>query len=183
MKTTRMRNYSVLLVVIMIITTSSPFVLGQSQDVHHPQSIFHLQFALFISWDLNQTTTPFSPGETREINVTVQYIVAHGAYWWRLFFHFLDGKTFPIHLSIDNKSDWCDAWFTPENLSGVIQSDEVGITHSFLSIHVSDDAPTNFTLGWIKTRAIADNMKGPFNIITLIQSDEQPFTLTFLYGP
>ncbi len=182
MKITRMKKYSVLLVVLVALFTCSPLALAQSHDDYHPQGIFHLQFVLFVSWG-NETQTPISPGETREVNLTVGYVVTHGAYWWRLLLRLLDGSSFPIRLAIENKSDWCEIWFTPENLTGIIQYNEWGYTHTSLFIHVHDDAPGNFTMGWIKVRASVGSMKGPFQIITLIDSFEQHLTITFVTAP
>jgi len=182
MKTTRMKKYSVLFVVLVILFTCSPFALAQSEDVYHPQGFFfNLQFVLTISWG-NETSTPISPGETREVNLTITYTVTRGLYG-RLLLQLLKGKSFPIQLFIEDKLDWCEAWTFPENMTGVIAPGEVGIQYSSLFIHLNDDAPSNYTNGYIKIRCVAENMKGPFNIITLIHGYEQQFTITFVTGP
>ena len=64
MKTTRMMKYSVLFVVIVILFTSSPFAIAQSQDGYHPQGIFNLQFVLIASWGIwvtNQALDSIEP--------------------------------------------------------------------------------------------------------------------------
>ena len=176
-----MKKYSVIFVVIGILFTCSPLAFAQSQDEYHPQGIFHLQFVLTVSWG-NETQTPISPGETREVNMTIYYCVTRGVYGG-LLLQLLKGKSFPIQLSIEDKPDWCEAWMLPENMTGVIAPDEVGVQYSSLFIHLNDDAPTNYTLGWVKMRCVAEDKKGPFNILTLIHSFEQSFTIAFVPGP
>jgi hypothetical protein len=181
MKITRMKKYSLISVVIVILFTCIPSASAQSQDVHQPQGFFfNLQFVLTISWG-NETSTPISPGETRDVNLTITYTVTRGVYG-RLLLKLLEGKSFPIQLSIEDKPDWCEAWVAPPNMTGVIP-DEVGYLYPSLFIHLYDDAPSNYTLGWVKMHCVADDMKGPFNIITLIQSYEQQFTISFVTGP
>jgi hypothetical protein len=175
------KKYSVLFAVIVILFTFSPLALAQSQDGYHPRCIFHLQFVLTISWG-NETQEPISPGETREVNLTISYVVSRGVYG-RLLLQLLKGKSFPIQLFIGDKPDWCEAWTLPENITGVIAPDEVGVQYSSLFIHLDDDAPSNYTLGYVKIRCVAEDKKGPFNILTLIHGYEQQFTITFVPGP
>jgi hypothetical protein len=179
MRITRMKKYTVIFVVIVILFTCSPSALAQSQNDYHPRSIFHRQFSLTVSW--NATATPILPGETREVNMTFTYTVNQGAYG-RLILQLLKGKSFSIQLSIENKSDWCEAWVDTSNMTGVVAPDEVRFLHPSLFIHVNDNA-SNQTNGEIKMRATAERMKGPFNIITLIHGFEQQFTLVFWTGP
>ena len=181
MKITRMKKYSVIFVVIVILFTCSPSALAQSQDDYHPRSIFHRQFSLTVSWNTNATATPILPGETREVNITITYTVNQGAYG-RLILQLLKGKSFSIQLSIENKSDWCEAWVDTPNMTGVVAPDEVGYLYPSLFIHVNDNA-SNETIGEIEMCATAECMKGPFNIITLIHGFEQPFALAFWTGP
>jgi len=182
MKITRMKKYSVLFVVIVILFTCSPLALAQSQDDYRPRGIFfNLQFTFIITWDVNEIQEPIMPGETREVNMTISYTVTRGALG-RLLLQLLEGKSFPIQLSVEDKPDWCEAWMLPEDMTGVIPSDEIGVQYSSLFIHVSDDAPSNYTNGYVKMCGTIESMKGPFNILTLIQGYENDFTILFVAG-
>ena len=153
---------------------------AQQNSQNLPQGIFfNLQFSLTVSWNASQT--PILPGETREVNITITYAVNRGLYG-RLLLQILKGKSFSIQLSIEDKPDWCEAWVDTPNMTGVITPDEVGYLYPSLFIHVNDNA-SNQTIGEIKMCATAENMKGPFNIITLIHGFEQQFALVIWTGP
>jgi hypothetical protein len=148
----------------------------------YPCSIFHLQYALIVYWNANQTETPISNGETREVNVTVESMVTRGA-MGKFLLRLLEGSSFIIHLSIENTPEWCEPWFTLENLSATVHSDEVDISETSLWIHVMEDAPGNYSEGWVKCRAWIESLTGPFHFFTLIHSFEQDFTVTFVNAP
>jgi hypothetical protein len=100
------RKWLAIGIILLFIGTYSIPAVAHSQDDNQPQGIiFNLMFVMNIWWG-NETQTPISPGETREVNLTVNYVVTHGAYRWRLLLHLLDGSSFPIRLAIENKSDW-----------------------------------------------------------------------------
>ena len=137
-------------------------------------------FVLNVSWG-NETGEPISPGETREVNITISYIVTRGLYG-TLLLQILKGKSFPIQLSIEDKPDWCEAWILPENMIGVVAPGEVGVQYSSLFIRLNDDAPGNYTIGYVKICGTIKDMKGPFHIITLIQGFEHDYALNFQTG-
>jgi len=81
----------------------------------------------------------------------------------------LEGRSFPILVSIEDKPDWCTARISPENITGVIMPDQILSDVSLLSIRLNEGAPLNHTVGFVKIRFTIDDMKGPFHILTLIQ--------------
>lgn len=181
MRATRVKTYFVLFMTIVILFTNGPSVVAQSQSKYHPQCFFNFQFVLNIRWG-NETAQPISPGETREVNLTISYTIARGAFGKRLL-QLLEGGSFIIQLSIEDKPDWCTAWINPANITGIITPDPEVNERSQLFIHLDEDAPTNYTLGWVKIRGSIDDRKGPFNIITLIHGYENTFTVSFIPGP
>jgi hypothetical protein len=182
LKTRGTKIFFILCTVIVIILTNSSTALAKPQNGYRPQGLFNLQFVLNVSWPGNETSEPISPGETRDVNITISYLVTRGLYG-TLLLQLLKGKSFPIQLSIEDKPDWCEAWTLPENMTGVIAPDEVGVQYSSLFIHLNDDAPSNYTLGYVKIRCIAEDKKGPFNIFTLVHGYDNDFTISFITGP
>jgi len=170
---------------ILVLTSGIPVSSGYtiveapSKNIYHFQSIFHLQFTLIVWWNGSQLTTPILPGEIREINLNLTYGVNKGL-WGKLLLRFLEGRSFPIQILLDDKPDWCEAWVLPKNLTGLVPEGE---RYSSLCIKLNESAPGNYTLGVILLRATIEDMKGPFNIITLIQGFEQQFSLYFQTGP
>jgi len=181
MKKRGMRNFFILCTIIVIILTNGSTALAKPQNGYQPQGLFNLQFVMNLSWG-NETTEPISPGETREVTLTVTYKVTRGA-CGRLLLQLLEGRSFPIHLSIEDKPDWCTAHLSVENFIGVITPDEVQSINSVLIIQLSEDAPLNYTLGYVNLHGVIDDMKGPFNILTLIQGYESNVTLFFVTSP
>jgi hypothetical protein len=182
MKIGGLRKLCIVFSIILVILTSSSLVVAQPQKENFTKGLFHLQFVSTISWSGSDLQEPISPGETREVNLTITSIVTRGAYG-KILLHILEGATYIIQLSIVDEPDWCTAWTSQENLIGVIVPDEVTIQKTQLYIHLSDDAPSNYTLGWVKIRCNIENMKGPLKFITLIGGFEQNCTLTFVPGP
>ena len=76
-----------------------------------------------ISWG-NETQTPIQPGETREVHLIITYGVLRGIFG-RMLLQILEGRSFPILVSIEDKPDWCTAWISPENITGVIMPDQI----------------------------------------------------------
>jgi hypothetical protein len=179
MKTTRMKNFSVLFVIIVIVFSSSPKVVAQSQNDYHPQGIFNLSFYILILAD--SIDEPILPGETREVNVSITYGINTGGLFSILLFQLLEGKSFPIHLSIVEKSDWCEVWSLPGNITGIV-SDSPRYQNSSFFLHVNDDAQGNYSYGYVKIRGTIESMKGPFNILTLINGFETHFVIEFTPG-
>jgi len=155
--------------------------IGENGWIIGPQ-IFHLQFALTISWQGNATHTPISNGETRQVNITIGYTVTRGAFG-KFLLRLLEGRSFTIRLSIEDTPEWCEPWFTQENFTGVVQLDENEHTTTSLFIHVNDDAPNDYSQGWVKAHAWIEDLKGPFRIFTLILGYEKQFTISFVNGP
>jgi len=181
MKIKGARNIFIVFLIIFALICSNSSVVAQLQKESPIKGLIPLQFSLTVSWNGSQTAQPFSPGETREVILDVAYTVNKGLLGG-LLLHLLKGKSFSIQLSIEEKPDWCDAWFIPETMTGVVTHD-IGKQNSSLFIHVNEDAPTNHTIGELKIRCAIDDMKGPFKIFTLIQGFEQIFSLLFITGP
>lgn len=181
MKIRRIRNTCSVFLIIFVLLSSTSFVVAQPLKESR-NGFFHLQFSLTISWNASQTEQPISPGETREVNINVHYTVNKGLLGG-LLLRLLEGRSFSIQLSIEEKPDWCDAWLVPETMTGLVDSDEIGIQNSSLFIHLNEDAPTNYTIGVLEIRCFIENMKGPFKIFTLIQGFEQIFNIHFITGP
>jgi hypothetical protein len=181
MQKRRMRLFFIFCAVIVILLTNSSLVLAQPQSGYHPGCFFNLQFVMTVSWSGNDTQEPISPGETREVNFTISSTVTRGAFG-RWLLQLLEGRTFSIRLSILDKPDWCVTWIIPANITGTIQSDQITCYNSLLFIHLNDGAPSNYTLGWVKIRCIAEDKKGPFNIFTLVHGYENDFTISFIVG-
>jgi hypothetical protein len=176
-----MKNFFILSIVIVILLTNSYLALAQPQNGYHTQGIFNLQFVLNIAWG-DETQEPISPGETREVNLTVTTCVTRCLYG-RMLLQILEGRSFPILVSIEDKPDWCTAWISLENIIGVIMPDQILSDVSLLSIRLNEGAPLNYTLGLVKIRFTIDDMKGPFHILTLIQGYEQHVQLAFTTSP
>jgi hypothetical protein len=180
MRTRGMRIFLIVCTVIVILLTNSSLAIAQPQYGYHTQGLFfNLQFVMTISWGANETQTPIHPGEVRQVHLIVAHTVARGALG-RMLLRLLEGRPFPIRLSIEDKPDWCTAHLSVENFIGVITPDEVQSINSVLFIQLSEDAPLNYTLGYVNLHGVIDDMKGPFNILTLIQGYESNVTLFFI---
>ena len=182
MKKKGMKKILILFAIIVMLLLQSSLASAQLEKGSQKQSLFGLQFVMNITWDGNDTQTPIRPGEVRQVHLVVTYTVTRGAFG-RMFFHFLDGRFFSLRLSIIDKSDWCTALLSVENFIGVITPDETQTTASMLYIQLSEDAPLNYTLGYVKLRGVIDNMQGPFNKVILIQGYEANFTVPFITSP
>ena len=182
MKTRGMRIFFILCTVIVILLTNGSTALAKPQNGYHPQGLFNLQFVMDLSWG-NETQEPISPGETRKVNLTVVTYTVFRSLYGRMLLHLLEGSSFPIQLSIEDKPDWCIAWIIPENITGVIIPHEAFYQNLLLFIHLNDDAPSNYTSGLVKIRCIIEDKKGPFNIFTLVKGYEQNYTMEFTAGP
>jgi hypothetical protein len=182
LKTRGTKNFFILCTVIVIILTNGSTALAKPQNGYQSQGLFNLQFVMYVSWPENETGKPISPGETREVHLTISSTVTRGALGGILL-RILEGGTFPIQLSIEATPDWCIAWTSQENFTGVILPNEMCTQNTLLYIHLNDDAPSNYTLGYVKIRCIAEDKKGPFNIFTLVHGYENDFTISFLPGP
>jgi len=180
MKTRGMKNLFILFTIIVMLLLQSSLASAQPQNDYHKQGLFGLQFVITIAW--NETQTPIHPGEVREVHLIITYTVTRGAYG-RILLLLLEDRPFPLRLSIGDKSDWCTAQLSVENFIGVINPDEVQIVNSVLSIQLSEDAPLNYTLGYVRLHGVIDDMKGPFNIITRIHGYESNVTLSFVTSP
>ncbi len=182
MKIKGAKNIFIVFLIIFALLCNNSFVVAQPQKESPIKGLTPLQFSITVSWNGSQTSQPISPGETRDVILDVTYTVNKGLFGG-LLLHLLKGKSFSIQLSIEEKPDWCDAWFIPETMTGVVNPKDVEIQNSSLFIHVNEDAPTNHTIGVLKIRCAIDDMKGPFKILTLIQGFEQIFSLLFITGP
>jgi len=182
MKKRGMRNFFILFTIIVVLLLQSSLVSAQPQSGYHPGCFFNLQFVMNLSWSGNDTQEPISPGETREVHLTISSTVTRGAYG-RILLQILEGGTYPIQLFVEEKPEWCIAWTSQENFTGVILPNEMCTQNTLLYIHLNDDAPSNYTLGWVKLRCAINDKKGPFNILTLIHGYENTFTLSFIPGP
>jgi hypothetical protein len=180
MKTRVMRNCIVLYSVIIILLTNISIASARPEQGNNKQGLFGLQFVMTISW--YETQTPIHPGEVRQVHLIVSYTVTRGALGSMLL-RLLGGRPFPLRLSIGDKPDWCTAQLSVENFIGVIILDEIQTVNSVLFIQLSEDAPLNYTLGYVKLHGVIDDMKGPFNILTLIQGYETNVTLFFVTSP
>ena len=182
MKIRGIRNTCSVFLIIFVLLSSNSFVFAQPQKESPNAGLIHLQFSITVAWNASQTSQPISPGETREVILDVAYTVNKG-FLGGLLLRLLEGRSFPIQLSIEEKPDWCDAWLVPETMTGLVDSDEIGIQYSSLFIHLNEDAPTNYTIGVLEIRCFIENMKGPFKILTLIDGFEQIFNLHFITCP
>lgn len=180
MKKRGKKNFFILFTIIVMLLLQSSLASAQPQNDYHKQGLFGLQFVMTISW--NATITPIHPGEVRQVHLIATYTVARGALG-RMLLRLLEGRPFPLRLSIGDKPDWCTAQLSVENFIGVITPDEIQIVNSVLFIQLSEDAPLNYTLGYVKLHGVIDDMKGPFNILTLIQGYETNVTLFFVTSP
>jgi hypothetical protein len=181
MKIRGLRNICTVFLIIFVLFSSTSLVGAQPQEKSSRKGFIHLQFSITISWNANETEQPISPGETREVTLDVVYTVNKGLLGG-LILRLLEGRSFSIQLSIEEKHEWCEAWVNPENMTGVVNPD-IGIQNSSLFIHVNEEAPTNYTIGEIRIQCKIDNMKGPFKILTLIGGFEKICTLNFITGP
>lgn len=156
-------------------------VVAQPQHRYQPQCLFHLQFVIIISWSANVTIKPIPPGEMRQIPVTVDYAIVHGLFG-RILLRILQGTLFPIHISVEESPEWCEAWFSSEDAIGVIDPENFLTQIFWLNIYVSQDAPLN-TLGLVKCRCTIDNITGPFSKLTVVHGYQRVATLSFLTSP
>ena len=173
-----MKKALILFTIIVILLLNCSLVSAQPQKSSYKQGLFNLQLVMTISWDGNDTQTPIHPGEVRQVLLQVTYAVTRGPFGGMLLY-LLEGRAFPLRLSIINKSDWCTAHLSEENFTGVIEPDEMQIAYSKLFIQLNEDAPLNHTLGYVKLHGVIDNMQGPFNKLTLIKGYETNETLVF----
>lgn len=143
-------------------------------------SIFNFHSVLDIGWSGNDTAEPIQPGEVREVHLEIVYLVVRGAFW-KILFHFLEGREMTITLSIDDKSEWCTAHIEPGILTGTVSSDMQYIS-SLLTIQLNEGAPPG-SLGYVKIRGIIEDMKGPFRMLTIIEGSNRRFTCHFVTAP
>jgi hypothetical protein len=181
MKTRVMRNRIAVYTIMVILLTNISVASAQPQKGSHKQGLFDLQFVMTISWG-NETQTPIHPGEVREAHLEITYVVTHGEFG-RILLRLLQGRPFPMRLSIEGKPDWCTAQIFPENMTGVIEPDETQNKISMLSLSLNEGAPLNYSLGYVKIIGVIDDMKGPFNILTRIHGYETNVTLSFVTSP
>lgn len=181
MKIKRIRNLGVLCTIIGILLANTCVASAKPEQKPHNNSLFNLQFVMNIRWG-NETDTPISPGELREVNLTISYTVVRGALG-RMILLLLEGSAFPLRLTIGDKPDWCSAQLAQEQFMGVIKNDQIQCLSSILFIQLSEEAPHNYTLGYVKIHGVIDDMKGPFNILTLINGYEQESIVSFVTGP
>ncbi len=182
MKIRGLRKLCIAFSIIVILLLSSSLVVAQPKKEILKKSLFNLQFVLTISWSGSDLQQPILPGETRAVNLSIISCVTRGAYG-KILLRFLEGGTFIMHLGIEDTPEWCTAWTLQENFTGVIKSDDVTLHNTLMYVHLSDDAPGNYSLGWVKICSSINDKKGPFNIITLIHGFKQTATLAFNTGP
>ena len=169
----------VIVVLIILPCISSVSAKHENAPINNG-SIFNFQSVLHISWSGNDTDEPIRPGEVREVHLEIFYFVARGVFW-KIPFHFLEGREMTITLSIDDKSEWCTAHVEPGILTGTVSSD-VQYTSSLLTIQLNEGAPPG-SLGYVKIRGIIEDMKGPFRMLTIIEGFNQRFTCHFVTAP
>ena len=133
MKIKVVRDFCFVFLIIFVLFSSNSFVVAQPQKESPNAGLFPLQFSITVSWNASQTSQPISPGETREVILDVTYTVNKGLLGG-LLLHLLKGKSFSIQLSIEEKPDWCDAWFVPVTLTGIVKPGEIEIQNSSLFI-------------------------------------------------
>jgi hypothetical protein len=179
MKTTKIRYYSVVFVLITMIIANSSIVMAHSQDDYYPTNFFQLQFDIQTSYNISQIMTPFKPGETREVDCTISYRVAHSTYLGAFLLHFLIGKSFPISVSVEYTFWFVVISFSPANLTGVIPSDTYGHANTTMIIHVDDNASGAQIDVWNGCLASVKDIYGPFKIVPLIDGEEDNFLVAF----
>jgi hypothetical protein len=182
MKIKKVHYFFIFFTALVILLAHTLPVVAQPQHRFQPQCVFNFQFVLDILWQGNQTQQPILPGETREVNLTIYYGITRGLFG-KIFLQLLKGGSFPIQLSVEDTPEWCVAWIDPTTITGIIDPGQIQKEPSRLFIHLNEDAPTNFTLGWVEIRGSIDDKKGPFNIMTLIHGYQNDFTLHFITGP
>src|SRR4030042_1130719 len=179
MKKKEMKKVLLLFTIIVMLLLQSSLISAQPQKEYQQQGLFGLQFVMTISWGANQTQGPIHPGEIRTVGVHVAYSVVRGAFG-NLLLHLLEGRPFPLRLSIVAKPDWCTAQLSIEGFIGVIQPDMIQEVFSVLYIQLSENAPLNHTLGYVKIHGAIESIKGPFNILTIIQGYDINATVSFV---
>lgn len=182
MKKKGMKIILILCATIVILLLQSSLVSARSQKDYPKQGLFGFQFVMTISWSANVTQGPIHPGEVRTVPVHVTYSVVRGAFG-NILLHLLGGRPFPLRLSIVDKPDWCTAQLSIEDFIGVIQPDMIQEVYSWLNIQLSENAPLNHTLGYVKIHSSIESIKGPFNILTIIQGYDINATLLFVTSP
>jgi hypothetical protein len=181
MKTKVMRNLIIVCIILFVLLSNISFALAQSKQDTKNQGLINLQFVMFIHWQGNDTNEPIHPGELRIVHINITYLETQG-FFGGILLRLLQGKTFPMRLSIVDKPEWCTAQIIPENFTGIIEPEKQNV-NTFLSIRLNDDAPLNHTLGQIKFTGVIDDMKGPFNILTLVHGYENTCTIAFVTSP
>ena len=164
----------------MMLLLQSSLASAQQQNSYDKQGLFGLQFVMTISW--TETQTPIHPGEVRQVHLIITHTVVRGTLG-RILLRLLEGRPFPLRLSIGDKPNWCTAQLSVDNFIGKISPDEIQIVNTVLFIQLSENAPLNYTLGYVKIHGFIDDMKGPFNILTFIQGYESNTILFFVTSP
>ncbi|MBN1861634.1 MAG: hypothetical protein JW840_09265 [Candidatus Thermoplasmatota archaeon] len=184
MKTRRLKTYCVLLCITGILLSTNALVIAQPDVGYHPKGLFfNLQFSLTVLWNTSQLIPPLLPGETRQVNMNFTYAVNRGLLG-KMLIRLLEGTPFVISLFIEQKPEWCEAWFIPATIPGVVPAyGEIGIQNSSLFIRLNENAPGNYTIGVVRMRGTIEDVKGPCKLITLIKGFVQDFSLFFQTGP
>lgn len=182
MKKKGMKKVLLLFIILLMFLLQSSLASAQPQKVHQQQGLFGFQFVMTISGGANETQQPIPPGEVRTVVVQVSYTVVRGAFG-NILLHLLEGRPFPLRLSIVDKPVWCTVQLSIEDFIGVISPNVVQEVYSLLSIQLSERAPLNHTLGYVKIHGAIESIKGPFNILTIIQGYDMNATVLFVTSP
>jgi hypothetical protein len=179
MKTKVMRNLFFVCTVMLMLLSTSFLVSARPEQNIQKQSLFNLMFVMGITGDGNATQEPIHVGELRIVQFNIMYTVTRGAFG-KVLFRLLEDRTFPMKISIEDKSEWCTAILPVEDFTGVISSDEIRIVHATLFIQLHENAPVNNTLGYVKIHGQINDLQGPYHILTLVQRYETNITFPFI---
>jgi hypothetical protein len=152
-------------------------------DGKEPDSKAKMASVVEIEWtNIETSTLPIKPGQGyREYDFNLKYsIVKEPALRNLLYPLLLKGKKIDIKFTIEDKPDWCEVMLFTDTITTEI-SEEIQVHSSKIIVSVNNNAPI-YERGMVKINISIPAVKGPFGLITFIDSFTQSFSVDVTAG-
>ena len=164
----------VMFLIFSILLSLTPTSSAQNND----ESILKLETVVDISFDDENLEEPLIPGgDTRDINVSIEYKVQGGKILGNFLIKLFSSKTLTLELNIIESPDWLTVDLDEDSFEFDV-SNETLIKTLVLSVSASSDAPA-YEEGDLKFNATVEPKKGPLGILTLISGFYEEYKLSF----
>jgi len=158
--------------VLLFCTILAPLTTAQDEIKSSVGNISDIQ----VDW--TKSTEPIIPDdETRIYDISITYSVIKGIALRNILLPLIKNKDVNVALNIIDYSEWCKPSLDTDVLlfkaGGGEQSKEANLT-----VTLDTDAPAG-SYGYVTVNVTIDPVKGPFNILTLINGYTYNFTVEF----